>query len=104
MERLFLVAPAKTITLKITKQNITIIGLAVGLGLVLIFFGLEKLTQATQEQVDEAFQQGYEQGAVDFVSTLFQQTEDCRITPIFLNNFTRSVVDVDCIQRIPEQP
>jgi len=90
--------------MKITKQNITIIGLSIGLGLVAIFFGIEKLAQATQEQMDEAFQQGYEQGAVDFVSTLFRQTEDCGITPIFLNNLTRSVVDVACIQPPQEQP
>ena len=90
--------------MKITKQNITIIGLAVGLGLVTIFFGIDKWSQATQEQMDEAFQEGYEQGVIDFVSTLFQQTEDCGITPVFLNNLTRSVVDVDCIQPISEQP
>jgi len=90
--------------MKFTKQNITIIGLAVGLGLVLLFFGIDKLAQATQEQIDESFQQGYEQGAVDFVSTLFRQTDDCRITPIFLNNLTRSVVDVACIPPPQEQP
>lgn len=84
--------------MKFTKQNITIIGLAVGLGLVTIFFGIDKLAQATQEQIDAAFQEGYEKGAVDFVSTLFQQTENCRVTPVFFNNLTRSVVDIACLQ------
>jgi len=90
--------------MKINKQNITIIGLAVGLGLVLLFFGMDKFTQATQQQLFEAFQAGYEQGAVDFVSSLFQQTENCKITPIHLNNLTMSVVDVACVQRPQEQP
>jgi len=90
--------------MKINKQNITIIGLAVGLGLVLLFFGMDKFTQATQQQLFESFQAGYEQGAVDFVSTLFQQTENCNITPIYLNNLTKSVVDVACVQRPQEQP
>lgn len=90
--------------MKFTKQNITIIGLAVGLGLVTIFFGIDKLAQATQEQIDAAFQEGYEKGAVDFVSTLFQQTEDCGITPVFFNNLTRSVVDIACLQLNQTQP
>jgi len=74
--------------------------LAIGMGAV----GMDKFAQVTQEQANESFQQGYEQGAVDFVSTLFLQTEDCRITPIFFNNFTKSVVDVACIQPPQEQP
>ena len=90
--------------MKINKQNITIIGLAVGLGLVLLFFGMDKFTQATQQQLFEAFQAGYEKGAVDFVSSLFQQTENCNITPIHLDNLTMSVVDVACVQRPQEQP
>jgi len=90
--------------MKINKQNITIIGLAVGLGLVLLFFGMDKFTQATQQQRIEAFQAGYEQGAVDFVSSLFQQTENCNITPIHLNNLTMSVVDVECFRPAEEQP
>ena len=90
--------------MKKTKQNIVIIGLAVGLGLVSIVFRMDKFAQVTQEQANESFQQGYEQGAVDFVSTLFLQTEDCRITPIFFNNFTKSVVDVACIPRTQAQP
>jgi len=90
--------------MKINKQNITIIGLAVGLGLVLLFFGMDKFTQATQEQIDAAFQEGYEKGAVDFVSTLFQQTENCGITPMFFNNLTRTVVDIGCLQLNQTQP
>jgi len=90
--------------MKINKQNITIIGLAVGLGLFITFFGIEKLTESTQDQIKVAFQQGYEKGATDFVSTFFQSTEDCNISPVFFNNLTRSVVDVDCIRPVPEQP
>lgn len=90
--------------MKLSKQNITIIGLAVGLGLFATFYGMDKLAEETQEQLAQAFQAGYERGATDFVSTLFQQTEDCNITPVHFNNFSKSVVDVSCVQRSQGQP
>ncbi len=86
------------------KQIVIIIGLAVGLALVTGFFGMEKLTQRNQAQLESAFQQGYELGIVDVGSTIFEKTNDCKIAPLVFKNVTRGIVDVDCLKRSQTPP
>jgi len=90
--------------MKINKQTITIIGLAVALAFVAGFFGMDKWAQANQGQLIGAYQQGYEKGATDFFNSLFQNTDDCKVAPLSFNNITRNLVDTACLTRPQAEP
>jgi len=82
----------------LNKQKITIIGLSVALGLAGIFIVLDEFIETSQQLIIESYQNGYQQGMIDSISSLFEQTQNCQITPIYLGNSTLNVVDYECIK------
>lgn len=44
----------------------------------------------------DAAQAGYNQGVIDTVSILYQETEGCQVVPIILDNMTKHLVDASC--------
>ena len=80
------------------KQKITIIILGVALFLVIQYMIIDDWTRANQQLSNEMYQQGYEQGLIDAISAVFQQTQDCQISNITFKNFTKQIFDIGCLE------
>ena len=79
------------------KQTLIIIALGISLFLLAGFIILDKWSESLQDSLLQAYTDGYEKGFIDTIEKLLEQTEDCQITPIWVENKTRKLVDVDCI-------
>jgi len=84
------------------KQKITIAILAIALIVAIQYVILDNWMDLKSDEIDEAYQSGYEQGSVDIALSLIQQTNDCQTASIIFDNITRSVFDIDCIEILPE--
>jgi len=80
-----------------------IITLGAALSLVSVFVIFDKLEESKQQEILEVYQRGYDDGAIDTVSALFKQTQDCKISTISLDNFTKDFIDLSCLQMNSEQ-
>jgi len=80
-----------------TKQNIIIIALAVSLILVVQFVLLEEWAERTLQKQNEIFGKGYEEGLRDAVATIYYNIEGCRTTSITIENSTKNILDVSCL-------
>lgn len=49
----------------------------------------------------DAARAGYDQGVIDTVSLIYQEAEDCQLVPLTLDNTTRHLVDVSCLEIVP---
>lgn len=87
----------------ISKQKIAIIALAVALFVIVQYFVIEKLLEENQKKMSEIYQNGYDQGLKDAVTTLYEQTTDCQTTTIFLGNLSRQIFDMACLETSPEK-
>jgi regulatory protein YycI of two-component signal transduction system YycFG len=77
------------------RSEIIILVLVILLGISFGYIIFEKL-QMMQQQ---AFQAGYSQGFQDAVISLYQQTNNCRVTTIRIGNVTRKVIDANCLTK-----
>ena len=51
-----------------------------------------------KNQIVEAQEQGFEAGVAQSVVTIIQQSQNCQIVPLFIDNQTFNFIDVGCIQ------
>lgn len=80
------------------KSKITIIALSIalfGLGQYVIY---EKITESRQQELTNAYQNGYNKGLTDAAVTVYKQTENCQTTTITIGNLTKTVFDVSCLK------
>jgi len=84
--------------MKMDKQKITIIALSIVVFFALEYILIEKLDEKKQEEMIQVFQEGYEEGLTDAVSVIFARTQNCQPTTITLNNFTKEIFDLSCLQ------
>jgi regulatory protein YycI of two-component signal transduction system YycFG len=77
------------------RSEIIILVLVILLGISFGYIIFEKL-QMMQQQ---AFQTGYSQGFQDAVISLYQQTNNCRVTTIRIGNVTREIIDANCLTK-----
>ncbi len=85
--------------IKPNKHKLLVVILVVLLLIAVGYIIYDKVQQKRQAQLYNALQQGYNQGLYNAVVSLYQQTEECKVTAITLGNLTRQVVDVACIQQ-----
>ena len=78
------------------KQKIVIISLSVALFLVLQYVILDNWVESNEQKVNRGYQLGYEQGLIDAVVTIYQQTENCKSTVITIGNLSKKVFDMAC--------
>ena len=83
--------------MRIGNKKLVVI-LAVLLVLAVGYIIVDKVQRARTTQLLTTYRQGYQQGLIDTVLTLYQQTEKCQTTTINTGNATRRVVDVTCLQ------
>ena len=85
------------------KQKIVIIALALTLFVIVQYFVIEKLLEENQKKMSEIYQNGYDQGLKDAVTTLYDKTKDCQTTTIFLGNLSRQIFDMACLKNSSEK-
>ena len=65
--------------------------------IVLSYVAYTEYTNMFNASMMKAAQLGYEQGMVDVVSMIHEETEGCMIVPVMLGNVTKELVDVTCL-------
>ncbi len=80
------------------KQKITIIALSVALFVLAQYVIYEKITESRQQELDNAYQNGYNKGLTDAAVTIYKQTENCQTTSITIGNLTKNIFDLSCFK------
>lgn len=84
------------------KQRIVIIMLAVALFSLSQYIIYEKITESKQIELQRIFQNGYDKGLEDTVTTIYKQTDNCQTTTISVGNFTKTIFDLSCLKTQPK--
>ena len=85
--------------LSMSKQKFAIIILCIFLAASLSYIASTEYRQGQQEKLQQAYLQGYNQGVTAAVATLYQQTNNCQVTSIFMGESQRQIIDVACLQK-----
>lgn len=85
--------------LSISRQKLAIIFLCILLAASLSYIGAIEYKQSQQVKLQQSFVQGYNQGVTAAVTTLYQQTNNCQVTNIFMEESQRQIIDVACLQK-----
>jgi len=87
-------------------MKIAVIGLGVALVLTFQYFIIQDWFENQEELLLESYMGGYEQGMSDTMISLFEKTQDCKLTTLIVNNFSRQILDIQCLQpqKIGEVP
>jgi len=83
------------------KQKIIIITLSIALFLIVQYVIIENWLVGVREDMIASYQNGYNAGAKDALTAIYQQTMECQTSTITLGNFTRQVFDTTCLQDNP---
>jgi len=81
------------------RQKIIIIALSVALFLTAQYIFLDKLIESNNQKMSQIYQRGYDSGAKDAITALYQQTQNCQISTITLGNLTKHVFDLACLKK-----
>ena len=80
------------------RQKITIIALSLTLFVLVQYLVTEKLLEDNRNKMLEIYQNGYDQGLKDAVTTIFQQTTDCKTSTISIGNLSKQILDMICLE------
>lgn len=58
----------------------------------------EKTIESRQQELSNAYQDGYDKGLTDAAVTVYKQTENCQTTNITIGNLTKTVFDLSCLK------
>lgn len=78
------------------KQNLIILILGISLIITVNFLILDKWLDSRVNELSAIYQQGYDDGLGESVTTIFTQTEDCQVTTIWVGNFSKAIIDFAC--------
>ena len=76
----------------------TIIALSVGLFALGQYVIYEKTTESRQQELSNAYQNGYTKGLSDAVTAIYKQTENCHSATLTIGNLTRTMLDLSCLK------
>lgn len=82
-----------------SRQKLAIILLCVLLVASFSYIGATEYKQSQQAKLQQAYVQGYNQGVTSAVTTLYQQTNNCQVTNVFMGESQRQIIDVACLQK-----
>jgi len=82
------------------KEYVIIFALVSALIILAQYIILNQWSELNQIEINQAYEFGYEKGLSDSFTALFQQTQNCSPTILSFNNFSRQVIDVDCISEL----
>ena len=86
------------------KTTVVIIVLSVSLFAFTQYFFLDKLSESKEQEMLGVYQRGYDTGIMDAFNTIFDKTENCQITSISIDNATKNIVDITCLELQSEVP
>lgn len=75
-----------------------IITLSIALFLMAQYIIYEKITESRQQELIDAYKNGYNKGLTDAAVTVYKQTENCRTASITIGNITKNVFDLSCLK------
>ena len=78
------------------KNKIIIVGLAGILFIILQFYLLDYWEQQRLIEDTDLFQKGYDFGLENAVITIYNNTQDCNVTVIFVGNSSKQIIDFSC--------
>lgn len=78
------------------KQKITIIVLSVTLFIMAQYVIYEKIIESRQQELANAYQNGFNKGLTDAAITIYKQTENCQTASITIGNLTKNIFDISC--------
>lgn len=77
-------------------QKITIIVLAIALFSVIQYFLLERWQETKNNEIINSYKAGYNRAYQEIITTLFKNTERCKIATLHADNLTKQLVDMKC--------
>lgn len=80
------------------KQKITIIALSIALFALAQYVIYEKITESRQQELVNAYQDGYKNGLTDAAVAVYKQTENCQTTTVTIGNLTKTIFDISCLK------
>ena len=80
------------------RQKIIIIVLSIALILTAQYVILEKWFISVQQDKVASYQNGFNAGVRETLTTIFLQTKNCQTSTITLDNVTRQIFDIICLQ------
>ena len=84
------------------KQQIVIIILSITLIVTFQYVIFNDWIEEKNSEIDKSYQEGYNQGGLDLVLSLIQETEDCNTFTLTFENTTRILFDFLCLEEISE--
>ena len=80
------------------KQKIMILSLAVALIFILNYLVLDNFFEQNEKQLRNAYLSGRDEGINETISVLFKEAENCNVIPIFIENSSKNLIDVSCLE------
>ena len=72
--------------------------MAVGIPLLMVpFVLLPELNEEEHKELIDNFIRGYDEGVKEALLSLYEETENCRVAPIFIENKTKNLIDFSCL-------
>ena len=72
--------------------------MAIGIpSLMVPFVLLPELNEEENKKLIDNFIRGYDEGVKETVQSLYNETENCKIAPIFIENKTKNLIDFSCL-------
>jgi len=78
------------------KKILIIIGISGALFIILQFYLLDFWEQEKLKEYAEVFEKGYSVGFENSVFTIFNNTENCNVTKIWVGNSSKYIIDFNC--------
>ena len=78
-------------------QKIIMIVLAISLIVTLQYLVLDKWMTSMDENTSQNIQNAYDQGIIDTISAIYNESENCQGVPITVGNLTKTIFDVSCL-------
>jgi len=80
------------------RNNIAIIGLSIALVLSIQFFIIDNWLEEQSEKSLASYIEGYDKGSSDTFISLFEKTQDCNLATITIGNFSKTLLDISCLE------
>ena len=82
----------------VKKLEISVIVLVIVLVVTVQYFIIQDWFESKEDELLESYMEGYEKGMSDAVLSLFEETQDCKLTTLTVNEFSRKLFDIECLQ------
>lgn len=81
------------------KQKLITLVIAILLIIAIAYIGVDKYTQAVQQEQLSIFQQGAQYGFEQAIIQIVQQASTCQQVPLIVGNTTINMIAVECLQQ-----